>query len=404
MNKQIETPKLLHITTVPDSLYFFTGQVSYMKAQGFEVRALSSPGELLAKFAQEEQVTVHAVEMPRRITPIQDLGALFHLWRTLRQIHPQIVDAHTPKGGLLGTIGAWLAKVPIRIYHIHGLPLMTAKGYKRLLLRWSEKVACLLADQVFCVSHSVREVVVSEGLCPAAKVKVLLKGSINGVDAINWFNPARVGETDRQEIRRQYGISADALVVGFVGRIVRDKGIAELVSAWKTLSKEFPQLHLLVVGEFESQDAVSPEVEHSLRNDSRIHLTGIAWNMPQLYAAMDVLVLPTYREGFPVVPLEAAAMQLPIVATRVPGCIDAIQDGGTGTLVPPRDTEELAEAIRTYLKDPELRRQHGRAARDRVLQDFRPEAIWKALYQEYVRLLQEKGLSVPNSVDGARVL
>jgi glycosyltransferase involved in cell wall biosynthesis len=390
MDKPIKPPKLLHITTVPDSLYFFTGQVGYMKAQGFEVEALSSPGELLAKFAQEENLTVHAVDMPRRITPLQDLRALFHLWRTLRQIHPQIVDAHTPKGGLLGIVGAWLARVPVRIYHIHGLPLMTAQGYKRLLLWWSEKISCWLAHQVLCVSNSVREVVVCEGLCPAEKVKVLLKGSINGVDAIARFNPDRISEAERQEIRRQYGIPSEATVIGFVGRIVRDKGIAELVAAWKSLSEEFPELHLLVVGEFEPQDPVSAAVEYSLKNDSRIHLTGLAWNMPQLYAAMNVLVLPTYREGFPVVPLEAAAMQLPIVATHIPGCIDAVQDGVTGTLVPPRDAETLAAVIRTYLKNSELRNQHGQAARDLVLQDFLPEAIWEAMYQEYVRLLQEK--------------
>lgn len=390
-----ETIKLLHITTVPDSLYFLANQVGYMKTRGFEVQALSSPGELLDKFAAQEDITVHAIEMPRRITPIQDIRSIFRLWQCIGQIQPQIVHSHTPKGGLLGMIAAWIARVPVRVYHIHGLPLMTAKGYKRLLLRWSEKLSCLLANQVFCVSHSIREVVVSEGLCPTAKVKVLLRGSINGVDAINRFNQANVGETNRQELCNQYDIPPDALVVGFVGRIVRDKGMAELVSAWKTLCKEFPKLHLLMVGDFEPQDPVPPEAEHSLKNDSRIHITGMAWNTPQLYAAMDVLVLPTYREGFPVVPLEAAAMQLPIVATRIPGCIDAVQDGVTGTLIPPRNVEALVEAIRAYLQNPELRLQHGQAGRDRVLRDFRQEAIWEVLYQEYVKLLQTKGLSVP---------
>jgi glycosyltransferase involved in cell wall biosynthesis len=385
-----KTIKLLHITTVPDSLYFLTNQVGYMKSREFEVQALSSPGELLDRFAAQENITVHAIEMPRRITPIQDIRAIVRLWQCIRQIQPQIVHAHTPKGGLLGTIAAFLARVPVRVYHIHGLPLMTAKGYKRLLLGWSEKLSCLLANQVFCVSHSIREVVVSQKLCPATKVKVLLRGSINGVDAVNRFNKANVSETNRQELCSQYGIPLDALVVGFVGRIVRDKGIAELVSAWKTLCKEFPKLHLLMVGEFEPQDPVSPEVKHSLNHDSRIHMTGMTWNTPQLYAAMDVLVLPTYREGFPVVPLEAAAMQLPIVATRIPGCIDAVQDGVTGTLVPPRNAEALVEAIRAYLQNPELRVQHGQAGRDRVLRDFRQEAIWEALYQEYIRLLQEK--------------
>lgn len=387
--------KLLQITTVPETLNFLKGQTGYMKARGFEVHALSSPGEFLTEFAASEQVSVHAVKMHRRITPLQDIYAIFQLWLHLRQIRPQIVHAHTPKGGLVGTISAWLAGVPVRIYHIRGLPFMTATGYKRLLLRWSEKVSCLLANQVLCVSHSIREVAVAE-ICPADKVKVLLGGSGNGVDASGKFNPAQVGEHTRQEIRKKYGIPAEALVVGFVGRIVRDKGIAELVAAWQTLRAEFPNLHLLMVGSFEPQDAVSPDVENLLTSDARIHLTGIVYNTAPVYAAMDILTLPTYREGLPNVPLEAAAMELPVVATLIPGCIDAVQNGVTGTLVPPRNAEALADAIRMYLNDSELRRQHGQVGRDRVLQEFRQEAIWEAVYQEYLQLLQQQGLSAPS--------
>lgn len=394
--------KLLHITTVPASLGFLSGQISYMKSQGFDVYAISSPGELLTEFAQQEQVTVSAVTMQRSITPLKDIYTIFQLWQHIRRIRPQIVHAHTPKGGLLGTISAWLAGVPIRIYHIRGLPLMTATGYKRLLLRWSETVACWLTNQVICVSSSVREVAVSEGLCPPSKVKVLLKGSGNGVDAMGQFNPANLGENVRHETRTKYGIPDDALVLGFVGRLVRDKGVAELVSAWKTLREEFPKLHLLVVGDFEPQDPVTLEEEHLLRNDPRIHLRGFDWNTPPLYAAMDVLTLPTYREGFPNVPLEGAAMKLPVVATQIPGCVDAVQDGVTGILVPPRDVDALVDAIRTYLSDSQLRHQHGQAGRDRVLSDFLPEAIWKALYHEYVCLLQVKDLSVPKPICGGR--
>lgn len=387
--------KLLQITTVPETLNFLKGQTGYMKARGFEVHALSSPGEFLTEFAASEQVSVHAVKMHRRITPLQDIYAIFQLWLHLLQIRPQIVHAHTPKGGLVGTISAWLAGVPVRIYHIRGLPFMTATGYKRLLLRWSEKVSCLLANQVLCVSHSIREVAVAE-ICPADKVKVLLGGSGNGVDASGKFNPAQVGEHTRQEIRKKYGIPAEALVVGFVGRIVRDKGIAELVAAWQTLRAEFPNLHLLMVGSFEPQDAVSPDVENLLTSDARIHLTGIVYNTAPVYAAMDILTLPTYREGLPNVPLEAAAMELPVVATLIPGCIDAVQNGVTGTLVPPRNAEALADAIRMYLNDSELRRQHGQVGRDRILQEFRQEAIWEAVYQEYLQLLQQQGLSAPS--------
>ena len=132
-----------------------------------------------------------------------------------------------------------------------------------------------------------------------------------------------------------------------------------------------------------------------LRTDARVHLLGHVRDMPALYAAMDLLVLPTYREGFPYVPMEAAAMALPVVATLVPGCVDAVVDGVTGTLVPPRDPAALAAAIARYLGDPDLRRRHGQAGRERVLRDFRPGDIWEATYQEYVRLLRAKGLPVP---------
>jgi glycosyltransferase involved in cell wall biosynthesis len=397
-----KTVKLLHITTVPDSLGFLKGQIGYMKTRGLEIHAISSAGEFLIEFAQQEQVSVDAVTMHRSITPLQDIYAIAQLWQHLRRVRPQIVHSHTPKGGLLGTISAWLAGVPIRIYHIRGLPLMTAKGYKRFLLWWSEKVSCLLANQVLCVSYSIRDVVVSEDLCPANKVKVLLNGSGNGVDAKGQFNCDRFGENVRQETRRKYGIPEDSLVVGFVGRIVRDKGVGELVLAWKILRLEFPNLHLLVVGSFEPQDAVSKDVESLLKSDPRIHLTGLEWNTPPLYAAMDILTLPTYREGFPNVPLEAAAMQLPVVATQIPGCIDSVENGVTGILVPPRNIDALVDGLRTYLKDPELRCQHGQAGRDRVLQKFRQEAIWEALYQEYKQLLQGQDLSLPNPVSNSR--
>lgn len=386
--------KLLHITTVPETLSFLTGQIGYMKLQGYEVDVLSSPGKLLLEFAEQQQVKAYAVEMPRWITPIKDLQSLVYICRYLRQIRPHIVHASTPKGGLLGTIAAWLMRSPIRVYQMRGLPLMTATGYKRSLLWWSEKISCLLAHQVFCVSHSLREVAISEGLCPATKITVLLGGSSNGVDAREQFNPEGVGVEVGREIRQQYGIPVDATVVGFVGRIVRDKGIAELVQAWKILRKEFPNVHLLMVGPFEPQDPVSPDIENSLKNDLRIHLTGNSQNIPPFYAAMDILTLPTYREGFPNTPLEAAAMQLPVVATKIPGCIDAVQDGITGILVPPRNVEALAKAIRAYLQSSELRQQHGQAGRLRVLHNFSQEAIWAAMYQEYQRLSQENKVVV----------
>jgi glycosyltransferase involved in cell wall biosynthesis len=183
----------------------------------------------------------------------------------------------------------------------------------------------------------------------------------------------------------------DARVVGFVGRIVRDKGVEDLINCWRIIRDEFPDVHLLVVGPFEPRDPVSSETEKILMNDHRIHLVGSTWETPPLYNAMDLLVLPSHREGFPVVPLEAAAMGLPVVATRIPGCIDAVVDGVTGFLIPPQDPPALCEALRRYLVDPELRRRHGRAGRERVLSDFRPESIWKAACDVYRRVYALKG-------------
>jgi len=273
---------------------------------------------------------------------------------------------------------------------------MTSKsGVKRAVLRWAEKISCGLSHQVLCISHSLRDVAVSEGICSPEKIKVLGCGSGQGVDGRDRFNPRRINRLAGSRLRREYDIPADAPVVAFIGRIVRDKGMLELVAAWNRLRERFPSLHLLIAGRFEPQDRVAPEVERVLREDDRIHLAGYVEDTPSFYSAMDVLVFPTYREGFPNVLLEAAAMEVPVVATRIPGCVDAVEDGVTGTLVPVRDAEALADATERYLRDPQLRRRHGRAGRRRVLRDFRPEVIREAMYQEYVRLREAKGLPVP---------
>ncbi len=390
---------LLHVTTVPMSLTFLSGQVGYMKGQGFEVHAISSGGPDLDAFARREQVSVRAVEMPRRITPWLDVKAVAALVRILRGVRPTIVHAHTPKGGLLGTVAAMLARVPVRIFHVRGLPLLCATGLRRRLLWCADWVSCWFAHQVFCVSHSVRDEVIRAGLCPPAKIKVLAGGSGNGVDAGHRFNPDRAGSS-RADVRRRFGIPMDATVIGFVGRIVRDKGIVELAGAWRRLRNDHPELHLLIVGPFEEEDPVSPETEALLRQDSRVHLAGMDWNTPPLYAAMDLVALPTYREGFPNVPLEAAAMGLPVVATRIPGCVDAVADGVTGLLVPPADAGALASALERYLADADLRRAHGAAGRERIRLEFRQDVIWEALHQEYVRLLADRGLASPASASG----
>jgi lipopolysaccharide/colanic/teichoic acid biosynthesis glycosyltransferase/glycosyltransferase involved in cell wall biosynthesis len=371
------------------TLRFLTGQLRYLGNRGFDVHVVSSPGADLHSFAEAEGVTAHAIAMARSITPAADLIALYRLWRLFRALRPEIVHAHTPKGGLLGAIAAWLARVPARIYHVHGLPLVTSQGPRRIILRTAERVSCRLATQVLCVSRSVRDVVVKAGLCPADKIDVLCGGTINGVDATGRFQPQP--DDVRLQVRRKNRIPREAIVLGYVGRIVRDKGWSELAEAWRSLRESHPDLHLLVVGDFEPQDPVPPEVVELIRTDPRIHHAGFDWDTPPLYAAMDLVVLPTHREGFPVVPLEAAAMGLPVVATRVPGCVDAVEDGVTGKLVQPRDPVSLAWALAAYLSDATLRRAHGAAGRRRVLREFRPQAIWEATAGVYRKLRATAG-------------
>jgi glycosyltransferase involved in cell wall biosynthesis len=393
----------VHVTTVPQSLGFLAGQVSFMRERGFEIAAISSPGPELGAFGEREQIATFAVEMPRRITPARDLAAVWRIYRHLRRIGPHVVHSHTPKGGLLGTVSAWLARVPVRIYHIRGLPLMTATGARRRLLRWTERVSCALATRVLCVSRSVARVAVDEGLCPAGKIDVLLSGSGNGVDARGRFDPA-ARPTARRRVRARAGIPADALVVGFVGRVVRDKGVVELAVAWRELRARFPELHLLVVGDFEQQDPVPDDVRALLHDDPRIHMIGWQTDAAPFYAAMDVVTLPSYREGLPNVPLEGAAMALPVVATDIPGCNEAVADGVTGTLVPPGDAAALAAALERYLESAVLRESHGRAGRERVLREFAREAMWAALHAEYARLLEARGVWTRDVAIGAATL
>ena len=395
MSSEHRPPVVVHVTTIPMTLGFLRGHVAYLKARGFDVHAVSSPEPGLSEFGEREEVPVHGVFMHRGISPLRDLVSVFKLWCVLRKIRPQIVHAHTPKAGLLAMIAALLARVPIRIYHILGLRMMTTKGWKRRLLAATERIACRLAHQVFCVSGSVCAEAVSMGLCPDSKIGVPAGGSICGVDAYERFNPNEAADGAKR-LRCELGIPSDADVVGYIGRLARDKGLCELAQAWEAVNKSFASAHLLVVGPPEPNDPLPPQVLDAMGEDPRVHLAGWVEELTSVYGAMQMLVLASYREGLPQVLIEAAAMEVPVVATRIPGIVDAVEDGTTGTLVPVGDSAALADAIRAYLEDEELRLRHGRAGRQRVLARFCPQDIFEAVYKEYLRLMRERNLPLPH--------
>jgi lipopolysaccharide/colanic/teichoic acid biosynthesis glycosyltransferase/glycosyltransferase involved in cell wall biosynthesis len=386
---------VVHVTTVPTTLGFLKGQIGHLKSQGCDVWAVATPGPKLDAYGEQMGIAVRGVPMARRITPFADLGSVVRLWKIFREIKPDVVHGHTPKGGLLSMIAAALAGVPARFYSVHGLPLETASGWKRKLLSWTERVACFLAHRVHPVSESLSRIVLKEKLCAKSRLFHMGPGTIDGVDAERRFVPNAASENGGRELRRSLGIPLDSPVIGYVGRLVRDKGVHDLLEAWKLLRVELPDAHLIVAGGFEPQDPVSPEYERLLREDPRIHLLGFVESMQSVYAAMDALALPTYREGFPQTPLEAAAMEVPVVATRVTGCVDAVVHGVTGMLVPKRFPRALATALEGYLRNPDLRRRHGQAARKRVLEKFRPKDFWLAMEEGYRANLGSNGTPKP---------
>jgi lipopolysaccharide/colanic/teichoic acid biosynthesis glycosyltransferase/glycosyltransferase involved in cell wall biosynthesis len=389
--------KLLLAVTSPVSWVFYQGLVGHLRASGFHPILLSSPGPKLQSTAEQEGVAQAAVPMEREIAIRKDIVSLYRLWRTIRRIRPEMVDASTPKAGLLVGVAAWLCGVPCRIYSLHGLRMETATGGKRIVLTWAERIAAACSHQVLCLSPSLRERAINLNLVARRKTVVLEKGS-SGVD-LKRFAPADRRAARTVELLRQLGIPKDVPVVGFVGRFVKDKGIRQLVEAFEILRRQFPDLRLLLLGDFEDGDPVEPETRHYIESTQEIIRPGFVADTAPYYGLMDVLAFPTYREGFGQVSLEAQASGVPVVTTNTTGSIDSVIDGVTGLLTPVGDSRALAEALGKLLADDKLRSRMARDGRAWMERDFRPEAIWDAQVRLYRELLSER---IPESRRKAR--
>jgi glycosyltransferase involved in cell wall biosynthesis len=377
-----------HVVTVPCTLEFLSGQAAFMRQRGVELSFVSSSGPEQLEFGATEATNVITIEMSRQITPFRDFASLWRLCRLLAVQRPTLVHAHTPKAGLLTMIAAVAMGVRGRIYHIHGLPFETATGWRRMLQLSCDWLACTLARRVLAVSPSVEAAVIQHRLCSRSKIAVPGPGSIGGIDAESFFNPELVSPA---EVRNMLGIPLKAPLIGFVGRLVKDKGVEDLWQAFRRLRRQRPDAHLLIVGpkdDSRSDQSLPDEVIAELQDDSQVHMVGAVprRELPKYYRAMDLLCLPTYREGFPVTLLEAAAMSLPTVTTRATGCLDAVVSDETGLVVNCGDVASLELALRKYLGDRNLRRRHGNAARRRVVERFTPNVVCEALALEYAAL------------------
>jgi glycosyltransferase involved in cell wall biosynthesis len=379
-------PRLVQIVTVPATLSLMRGQLGFCARAGFDVHVVASLGAE-TRPEVDEGVTLHSVEMNRSLAPVADLASVARARALLSRLRPDLVQAGTPKAALVGMMAARLCGTRIRIHHVRGLAHATAAKARSLAAAAATRVSCSLSTHVLCVSESVRETLVQERFCSREKTQVLAHGSSNGVDAEGRFNPAKHSGT-RLELRRSLGIPEDSVVIGFVGRLVRDKGIETLFDAWSRLRHELPSAFLLLVGPFEDGDPLPLRVREGLVSDPRVKVTSTGWGQAApLYSAMDIIGFPSLREGFPNVPMEAAAMGLPVVAARVGGSTDAVVDGETGLLVEPRDAPALANALARLMKDPALAQTLGAQGRKRALADYRPEGIWAAQVEWYRALL-----------------
>ena len=311
-------------------------------------------------------VRFHPIPMKREISVFRDIWTLYLLWRLLRSTRPAITNMSTPKMGLLGGIAAWLAGVPHRIYTLRGLRYETTRSWKRVLLIACEKIACLTAHHVICISRSVRDAVMRSGIADERKLVLLGERASEGIHLDR--NAIAIAST--LALRRRLGIPEGSQVLGFVGRLTRDKGVEELVECMQILHRGGRDVHLLLLGELESGDPVNPAAINWIRTCPQVHWPGYVADPTPYYPLMDVFVFPTHREGLGKVLLEAAAAAKPVVSTRTTGVIDVVMDGVTGILVPSRDSASLAQAVGRLLDDQSMARQMGQAAQLLVREQF----------------------------------
>lgn len=387
----------VHAVTSSLSLVLLRGQLRYLREAGFHPGVVSGPGRFVEQIEVEESVDVFTVPMERDVAPVKDLGSFFRIWRLLRRLRPAICNAGTPKAGLLVTLAARLAGVPVRIYTMRGLRLETASGLKRRILYVAERIACACADRVVCVSPSLRDRAVSLKLVRENKAIVLASGSSNGIDVGRFAaTPARLDRA--ADIRRELNIDGGP-VIGYIGRFTRDKGIPELVTAFDVVRQRFGSASLLLIGSAERGDTLNARIRARIDAGGGIVAIPFQPHIAPYYLAMDLFVLPTHREGFPNTVLEAQAAGRPVVTTTATGAVDSIVDGETGVLVPVGDSQALADAISQILANSELARRLGGAGRERVEREFRQEVVWGELVKLYRALLEERGVAVPLSVD-----
>ncbi len=384
--------KIIRISTVPISLNVFCKGLLQELSNDYEIVAVSSPGADLEEVKIREKVRTIAVPMRRHISPLHDLVSLWQLFWLFRREKPDMVHSITPKAGLLSMIAAKLAGVPIRLHTFTGLIWPTASGLKRKILVAMDKLLCICATHLNPegqgVAHDLQTHITHKPLT------VLGHGNVRGIDFDHYSSTPDI-ERAAQQCRADLGIPADAFVFLFVGRIVRDKGIVELIEAFKNLTESYAQksptsspISLLLVGDEEEHlDPLPPSTQQLIHTLPNVYRLPFQTDVRPFYATAQALVFPSYREGFPNVVLEAGAFALPSIVTDINGSREIITNGDNGLIIPPQNIEALTQSMQTLLHTPHLKSM-GEAAYHNVQQHFSKALVWQQLKDYYQHLLQ----------------
>lgn len=378
--------KIIWVTTIPASLQFFKGQLRFLSGS-FSIIVTSSGASQLYQFAKKENIQAHFLPMKRQISLWFDIYSLLLFIVYFFKERPVAVHGNTPKASLLSMLAAKLTNVPVRIYMCHGLRYQGSSGIMKKLLMTMERLSCSCATEVLCVSEGIRKTLITDNICDPSKSKVILYGSANGID-LNLFDPARI---DISGLRAQIGIPDADFVFLFVGRIVKDKGINELVGAFNRLSKKYTNISLLLVGAEEKKlNPISEEASLVIKQNLKIFAVGRKEDVKPYMLLSDAFVLPSYREGFGMVLIEAGALGKPCITTDIIGCNEIIIPNENGVIIPSKDEEALYRAMENFLLHPEEVQRMAKKARPLVASRYDQKIVWEALLKEYKRIIEHK--------------
>lgn len=377
---------IIRTSTVAGSLDTFChGLLEELRVQeGYEVVAVSSPGSALREIEEREGVRTVAVPMERHISPLKDLKSLFRLIQVFRREKPTMVHSMTPKAGLLSMMAAWFCRVPVRVHTFTGLVFPTATGLTQKILIFTDRITCACATHIVPEGEGVKNDLINYHITNKP-LKVLGHGNVRGIDLAH-YNPELLEvQAEAAKIRKP-----DTFTFVFVGRLVRDKGINELIAAFERLKKEYPNIRLLLVGRQEPElDPLKPETIAKINNNKCIEAVGQQSDVRPWLAASDVFVFPSYREGFPNVVIEAGAMGLPSIVTDINGSREIIIEGKNGSIIQPRDAEAIYYAMKCMITKPDKAKKMGTNARPLISSRFEQSYVRRCLKDFYKELIDK---------------